>query len=114
MNVKITPTREIVVLGIDQRPTEDLIWCASTFGQNRLFWIDGYLICTEVYEKAFEHEILKKEFPISQICYTTFPKYRRFYEVEKGVNIPIVNATGMKIFQTLLKAILKTEEEGDS
>ena len=111
LNVEITPTKKIVVLGLDKRRLEDLIWCASTFGINRLFWVDGYLICTEVYEKAFEHEIAKHEFPISQVCYTEFPIYKKYYEVEKGVNLPIVNVTGTKIFETLLKAILKKETE---
>ena len=111
MEVKITPTRKIVIFGLDKRQPEDLIWCASTYSMNRLFWIDGYLICAEVYEKAFEHEISKKEFPISQVCFTTFPKYKKFYEVEKGVHVPIVNATGIRIFASLLGAIREAERE---
>lgn len=111
MDVEIAPTKKVVVLGLDKRPLEDLIWCASTYSINRLFWIDGYLICTEVYEKAFEHEIAKREFPISQVCYTEFPKYKKFYEVEKGVQLPIVNVTGVKIFTNLLRAILKVDNK---
>lgn len=111
MDVEVAPTKKVVVLGLDKRPLEDLIWCASTFNINRLFWVDGYLICAEVYEKAFEHEIAKREFPISQLCYTEFPKYKKFYEVEKGVNLPIVNVTGVKIFTKLLKAIQKNEKK---
>ncbi len=105
MDVEIAPTKKVIVLGLDKRPLDDLIWCASTYNINRLFWIDGYLICAEVYEQAFEHEIAKREFPISQICYTEFPKYKKFHEVEKGVNLPIVNVTGVRVFTKLLKAI---------
>ena len=110
MDVEIQPTKKLVVLGLDKRPLEDLIWCASTFGINRLFWIDGCLLCAEVYEKAFEHEIAKREFPISQVCYAEFPKYKKYYEVEKGVHVPIVNVTGLKIFENLLKAIRKSDK----
>lgn len=110
MNVEISPTKKIVVFGVDKRPLEDLIWCASTFSINRLFWLDGFLICAEVYEKAFEHEITKREFPISQICYTEFPEYKKYYEVEKGVHIPIVNVTGVGIFANLLKAIRENDK----
>ncbi len=111
MDVEIAPTKKVVVFGLDKRPLEDLIWCASTYNISRLFWIDGYLICAEVYEKAFEHEIAKREFPISQVCYTEFPKYKKYYEVEKGVHIPIVNVTGMRIFTNLLKAIKEKEKK---
>ncbi|MFQ6068668.1 MAG: hypothetical protein ACE5KD_03895 [Candidatus Bathyarchaeia archaeon] len=114
MNVEIAPTKKLTVLGVDKRPLEDLIWCASTYGINRLFWVDGYLMCAEVYEKAFEHEIAKREFPISQVCYTEFPKYKKFYEGEKGVHLPIVNFTGTKIFTNLLKAILEIDEKRDT
>ena len=110
MEVEIAPTKKIVVLGVDKRSLKDLAWCATTYGINRLFWVDGYLLCVEVYEKSFEHEIKRKEFPISQVCYTDFPKYVRVFEVEKGMQIPIVNASDMRMFRSLLKAILKTEE----
>ncbi len=113
MNVEIAPTKKVLVFGLDERPLEDLIWCASTFGITRLLWIDGYLLCVETFEKAFEHEISRREFPISQVCYTAFPKYEKCYEVEKGVNLPIVNMTGTKICTHLLKAILK-EKSKDS
>lgn len=109
MEVEIAPTKKIVVLGVDKRPLKDLAWCATTYGLNRLFWVDGYLLCVEVYDKSFEHEIERKEFPISQVCYTEFPEYIRVFEVEKGVQIPIVNASDMRMFRGLLKAILKNE-----
>ena len=111
MDIEIVPTKKITVLGVDKRSVEDLAWCATTYGINRLFWVDGYLLCVEVYEASFEHEIENKEFPISQVCYAKFPKYVKVYEVEKGMQIPIVNASDMKIFSDLMKAILKNEEK---
>jgi hypothetical protein len=106
MKVTINPTRKIVVLGVDKRQLESLTWCASTYGVNRLYWIDGYLLCLEVYEKSFEHEIKTREFPISQVCYTKFPEYSKTIEVERGIKIPIVNVSEMRIFKGLLKAVL--------
>lgn len=114
MRVEVTPTRKVVILGVDKRQLEDLTWCASTYGANRLYWIDGYLLCLEVYEKSFEHEIKTKEFPISQVCYTKLPKQSKTYEVERGVKLPIVNVSDMRIFQNILKAILEAHEETTS
>lgn len=111
MEVEITPTRKVVILGVDKRQLEDLAWCARTYEANRLYWIDGYLLCLEVYEKSFEHEIKTKEFPISQVCYTKFPEYSKTFEVERGVKLPIVNVSEMRIFQNLLKAILNSDRE---
>ncbi|MCK4320236.1 hypothetical protein KAW11_01350 [Candidatus Bathyarchaeota archaeon] len=109
MEVEIAPTKKLLVLGVDKRSLENLAWCATTYGINRLFWVDGYLLCVEVYEKSFEHEIKRKVFPISQVCYTSFPKYTKVFEVQKGVRIPIVNASDMQIYRSLLKAILKDQ-----
>ena len=114
MKIEVTPTRKVVVLGVDKRRLEDLAWCASTYGANRLYWIDGYLLCLEVYEKSFEHEIKTKEFPISQVCCTKFPEYSRTFEVERGIKLPIVNVSEMRIFQNLLKAILNADKENAS
>jgi len=111
MDIEIAPTKKVVVLGVDKRSVEDLAWCATTYGINRLFWVDGHLLCVEVYEASFEREMESKEFPISQVCYAKFPKYVKVYEVEKGMQIPIVNASDMKIFSNLMKAILKDEEK---
>ena len=108
MKVEINPTRKINILGLDKRSVNDIAWCAATYGLNRLYWIDGYLLCLEVYEKSFEHEIKNKEFPISQICYTEFPKYRKMYEIDKSVQIPLVNVSEMRMFKSILAAILKT------
>jgi hypothetical protein len=111
MDVEISPTRKIIILGLDKRSVNNIAWCATTYGTNRLYWIEGYLLCIEVYEKSFEHEIKTKEFPISQICYAEFPKYEKIYEIDKSLQIPIVNVSDMQIFQSILKAILKNEKE---
>jgi hypothetical protein len=111
MDVEIAPTRKVTILGLDKRSVGDIAWCATTYGVNRLYWVSGYLLCLEVYEKSFEHELKSKEFPISQICYAEFPKYEKLYEVDKSLQIPIVNASDMRIFQNILKAILNKKSE---
>jgi hypothetical protein len=88
LDIEVLPTKKVVVLGLDRRPLDDLIWCASTYSINRLFWIDGYLLCDEVYEKAFEHEIAKHEFPISQLCYTEFPDIENTTRWRRGFICP--------------------------
>jgi hypothetical protein len=110
MDVEIAPTRKIIILGLDKRLVEDMAWCSATYGVNRLYWVDGYLLCLEVYEKSFEYELKKREFPISQICYEKFPKYQKIYEIDKSFQIPVVNVSNMKIFREILKAILKNEK----
>ena len=111
MEVRVTPTRKIVVLGVDKRSLENLAWCAMTYDLHRLFWIDGYVLCIEVYDKSFEQELKKKEFPISQVCYARYPKYTRVYEVEKGMQIPIVNVSDMRMYRNLLNAVLQANEQ---
>lgn len=111
MEVKIVPTRKISVLGLDRRSVKDVAWCAATYGMNRLYWVDGYLLCLEVYEKSIEYEIKHHEFPISHVCYAEFPKYEKIFEIDKTVQIPIVNVSDMKLFKSILKAILKSEEK---
>lgn len=106
MDVEVVPTRKIKILGLDKRSVNDVAWCAATYGLNRLYWIDGHILCVEVYEKSFEHELGKSEFPISQICYAEFPKYEKIYEVDKSLQIPIVNVSEMQMFKSILKAIL--------
>lgn len=105
MDVEISTTKKVLVLGLDERSVKDITWCAATYGVSRLYWIDGYLMCVEVYEKSFEQELKNREFPISQICYSSFPNYERLYEVDKTLQIPIVNVSDMKLFRSLLKAI---------
>lgn len=110
MDIEITSPKKIIIFGVEKRNLENLVWCAVTYGVNRLFWIEGYLFCLEVYEKSFEHEIKERIFPISQVCYTNFPKYTRTYEVEKGLQIPIVNVSDTKLYRKLLEKILAHEE----
>ncbi len=113
LEVEISPTRKIAVLGLDKRSVSNVAYCAATFGMSRLYWIDGYLLCLEVYEKSFEYELKKKEFPVSQICYAEFPKYEKILEIDKSFQIPLVNVSDMKIFQSILKAILENKmQEG--
>jgi len=114
MKVEIAPTRKISVLGLDKRSVNNIAWCAATYGLNRLYWIDGHLLCLEVYEKSFEHELKNKEFPISQICYAEFPKYEKIYEIDKSLQIPLVNVSDMEIFKSILTAILNNEKENSS
>jgi hypothetical protein len=109
MDVEIAPTRKVTILGLDKRSMENIAYCAATYGVNRLYWIGGHILCIEVYEKSFEHELKEKEFPISQICYAKFPKYEKIYEIDKSFQIPVVNASDMKIFQRILAAILERE-----
>ncbi|MEM3760497.1 MAG: hypothetical protein QXZ02_05220 [Candidatus Bathyarchaeia archaeon] len=111
MDVEIAQTRKITILGLDKRSVGDIAWCATTYGVNRLYWINGYVLCLEVYEKSFEHELKKHEFPISQICYAEFPKYEKIYEVEKSLQMPLVNVSDMQIFQNILKTILNEEKK---
>lgn len=110
MEVEVAPTKKIIIFGVEKREIENLVWCAVTYGVNRLFWVDGYILCLEVYEKSFEHEIKSNIFPISQLCYAEFPNYIKIYEAEKGVQIPIVNSSDTKLYQTLLKAVLGNEK----
>lgn len=110
MDVEISPTKKIILLGLDNRSRENIAWCAATYGANRLYWVDGYLLCLEVYEKSFEQELKKKEFPVSQVCYVKFPKYEKLYEIDKSFQIPVVNVSDMKLFQGILKAMLENEK----
>jgi hypothetical protein len=111
MDVQIAPTKKVNVLGVDNRSVDNIAWCAATYGMNRLYWVNGYLLCVEVYEKSFDHELKNKEFPISQVCYVRFPKYEKLYEVDKSVQIPVANVSDMKLFQSILQAILENEKK---
>ena len=110
MDVEVSPTKKVIVLGTDNRSKDNIAWCAATYGASRLYWINGYLMCLEVYEKSFEEEIKKKEFPVSQVCYVQFPKYTKLYEIDKSFQIPVVDVSDMKLFQDILKAILNYEK----
>jgi hypothetical protein len=111
MDVEISPTRKLLVLGLDKRSAKNIAWCAATYGVNRLYWIGGYLLCLEVYDKSFEHELKNKEFPVSQICYVESPKYEKILEIDKTFQIPVIDVSDMKIFQSVLKAIMDCEKE---
>ncbi len=111
MDVEISPTRKLVVLGLDKRSVKNIAWCAATYGVNRLYWIGGYLLCLEVYDKSFEHELKKKEFPVSQICYVESPKYEKIMEIDKTFQIPVIDVSDMKIFQSIIKAISDCEKK---
>jgi hypothetical protein len=110
LDVQVTPTNKVNVLGLDCRSVDNIAWCAATYGVSRLYWINGYLLCLEVYDKSFEHELKNKEFPISQVCYQKFAKYEKIYEIDKSFQIPVVNVSDMKLFQGILKAILDDEK----
>ena len=99
------PTRKLRILSLDKRPLEDLIWCAITSGSHKLYWIGGYVICTEVYEEAFKYEVEKGEFPISQVCYSELPKYERMLELEKGSRIPLVKVEGHSDIKKIMYAM---------
>jgi hypothetical protein len=114
MHVEISPTRKITILGLDKRSVHNIAYCAATYGVNRLYWIDGHLLCLEVYEKSFEHEIKTKEFPVSQICYSEYPKYEKILEIDKSFQIPIVDVSDMNLFQCILKAIIEDEKRTGS
>ncbi len=110
MEVEISPTRKIKILGLDKRSVNNIAWCAATYGETRLYWIDGYILCLEVYETSFEHELKENEFPVSQICYAEFPKYEKIFEIDRSFQIPLVNVSDMKLYQGILKAILEYEK----
>jgi hypothetical protein len=111
MEIEISPTKRFKVFGVDRRLTENITWCATSYGINRLFWVDGYLLCTEVFERSLRYEVEKGFLPISQVCYASFPRYSRVVEVQKGVEIPVVDVSDMKLYKALLKAILEWDRK---
>ena len=111
MRIKITPTKEVNILGLDERIIGNIFWCALSYRSDRLFWADGYLLCIENFDDAIKYEIEKGVFPISQVCYIKFPKYTKFYEIEKGLQIPIVNVSDMRLYKEIVKAISDRENK---
>lgn len=105
LEVDLTPTKRIKVLGLDERPLDDMVWCSASMEVSKLFWIDGYILCMETYEKAFEHEVETGVFPINQVCYARFPSYTRFYDVGRGVQVPVIKVSGMKVFEAIAEKI---------
>jgi len=112
MKARYTPVREIRLLGLDERSLCNLLWCATSYRLDRLFWADGYLFCMETYDKSFDYEVERGILPISQVCYTHFPKYEKYYEVEKGIQIPIVDVSGMQLYSGITR-IIKKMDSGD-
>jgi len=105
MKINIDPTKEVKILGLDERSLRNLLWCALSYRMERLMWADGILFCMEVYDKAFDHEVKTGCFPISQLCYCPFPKYEKYYEVERGAQIPIVDVSTMTLYREIVQAI---------
>jgi len=106
IDVELRPTRHVVVLGYDERDVRNMLYCALTYGVNRLFWVDGYLLCIEVYEESFKREMDDGVFYVSHVCYARYPEYRKVIEIEKGAQLPVVNASDMRIPKAILEAIL--------
>ena len=111
VKINVTPTREVRILGLDERNAANIFWCAISYRADRLFWTDGYLFCIENYEDAISCEMDEGFFPISQVCYAKFPEYKRYHEVEKGVQIPIVDVSDMQMYKKMVAAI-KNKEVG--
>ena len=105
MKVKITPIRSVNIFGIDERSLSNIAWCATANHADHLFWINGYLICLEPYEKSLECEEDKGVLPIGQLCYAAFPKYVKSYEVEKSLQIPIVDFSDMSLYKEIANVI---------
>jgi len=106
IEVELRPVKRIVVLGFDEREVRNLLYCALTYGVNRLFWVDGYLMCVEVYEESFKREMDDGVFYVSHVCFARFPEYRKVIEVERGAQLPVVNASDMGVLSAIMKAIL--------
>jgi hypothetical protein len=83
MDVDIAPTRKITVFGLDKRSITNIAWCAASYGIGRLYWIDGYLLCLEVYEKSFEEEIKKREFQSAKYATFDFQNTRKSWKLRK-------------------------------
>lgn len=109
MNVEVLPTKRVRILGLDKRALEDMAWCAVSMDLAKLFWLDGYFLCLESYEKAFEQELDTGIFSVSQVCYAKAPSYVRLYDVGRGIQIPVVNVSGMRLFEAVARAIRGNE-----
>jgi len=113
MKVNVTPTKEVRIFGLDERSTSNIFWCAISYRADRLFWAEGYLFCIENCEDSMSYEFENGVFPISQICYIKFQKYAKYYEVEKGLQIPIVDVSDMNLYKEIVKCI-KDKEASNS
>ncbi len=106
---RIIPTKEVLILGLNERELEKLVWCAVASGMTRLFWLEGYLLCLEVFEKSFDYEIERGFLPVSQVCYARFPKYAQIYKVSGGHELPIIDVSDLTIYRAILDAIRRRQ-----
>ncbi len=113
MKVSLAPVKEIRLLGLDERSLCNLLWCATSYRQDRLFWAEGYLFCIEMYDKSFDSEVESGILPISQVCYTHFPRYAKYYEVEKGIQLPIVDVSDMGLYRGIVRAIKRVDRKNE-
>ncbi|MEM2094660.1 MAG: hypothetical protein QXI32_05130 [Candidatus Bathyarchaeia archaeon] len=109
MKTKYTPVKELRVIGLDERSLGNLLWCATSYRLDRLYWAKGYLFCIEMYDKSFDLEVERGILPVNQVCYTHFPKYEKYYEVEKGIQVPIVDVSEMRLYGGLVRMIRKMD-----
>jgi len=105
VDVELKPTKKVIVLGYDEREARNLLYCALTYGVNRLFWADGYLMCVEVYEESFKREMDEGVFYVSHVCFARFPEYRKVVEIERGAQLPVVDASDMAVMRAILEAV---------
>lgn len=110
MKIEVSRPKVVKILGLDSRGKDDLVWCSLSMEVSRLFWIDGLLICMEVPEKSFDYEYEDGIYVVSQLCYAEYPKYNRFEDVGRGIQIPIVNVKGMRVFESIAKTIRENEK----
>ncbi|RLG61053.1 hypothetical protein DRN86_00875 [Candidatus Geothermarchaeota archaeon] len=110
MRIKLTEPIEIRIYGLDRRDINRLAWCALTYGISRLFWVDGLLMCLEVYERSVKYEIEKRVFPISHLCYTNMDKYIKTLEIRKGAEIPVVDVSDVKVFKKIAEFVRNHEK----
>jgi hypothetical protein len=97
--------KEIHISGLDERSLYNLAWCATAYRIDRLFWSNGYLFCLEPFEKSLEYEEEKGVLPVGQVCYAKLLKYTKSYEVEKSVQIPIVDVSDMYLYSAIARTI---------
>jgi len=109
LKIEVLRPKVVKILGLDERSRDDLVWCSASMEVSKLFWIDGLLICMEVPEKSLEYEYEDGVYVISQLCYAKCPRYSRFEDVGRGVQIPVVNATGMRVFEAIVDAIKRLD-----
>lgn len=106
LEVKYTPTKEIRILSIDERSLDKMLWCSVASGVNKIQWINGYALCLEIHDKAFEHEIERGVFIINQVCYSKLPNYTPLYDIKGRIEVPIVDVSEMKFYKSIHSLIV--------